>query len=471
MSDRIEVKQVDDGEIYQDLYASSGKIYNRSIKGRYQRLRRYTGWPLMLAFLLTPWFNWDGRQSVLFDLPARMFHVFGITFFPQDGILLAIALIIAAFTLFTVTNLIGRVWCGFTCPQTVWTMMFMWVEHKTEGDRSARIRLDKSPMSAKKFTKKFAKHAGWVAISLVTAITFVGYFVPIKELVVDFVSIDLHRWALFWILFFTMMTYMNAGYLREQVCKYMCPYARFQSVMYDVDTLVVSYDEKRGEPRGAGKRKEGNTLGDCVDCTWCVQVCPVDIDIREGLQFECINCGLCVDACNDIMEKTNQPKGLIRFTTEHELEGGKTHILRPRFVGYLVAVLIMVIGFGSVIVNRVPLKLDALRDRNVLYRENFAGNIENVYTLKVVNMEQVPRELKLSVTSDIPVKLMDSGKFQRIPIEAGEVLSLPVRLEVDPYEVDDRNSDVVFKVETVDDARQMSAERESRMIVPVENFK
>jgi len=471
MSDRIDVKQVDDEEIYRDLYASSGKIYNRSIKGRYQRLRRYTGWPLMLAFLLTPWFSWDGRQSVLFDLPTRMFHVFGITFFPQDGILLAIALIIAAFTLFTVTNLVGRVWCGFTCPQTVWTMMFMWVEHKTEGDRSARIKLDKSPMSVKKFSKKLFKHTGWVAIALVTAITFVGYFVPIKELMFDIAAFELHRWALFWILFFTLMTYMNAGYLREQVCKYMCPYARFQSVMYDVDTLVVSYDEVRGEPRGTGKRKEGSSQGDCVDCTWCVQVCPVDIDIREGLQYECINCGLCVDACNDIMERTKQPKGLIRFTTEHELQGGKTHIVRPRFVGYLVAMLIMIIGFGSVIVNRVPLKLDALRDRNVLYRENFSGNIENVYTLKVVNMEQRPRALMLSVAGDIPVKLMDDGKFQRITIGAGEVLSLPVRLEVDPYEVSDRNSDVVFKVEAVDDLGALSVERETRMIVPIEKFK
>ncbi len=470
MSDRIDVKQVEpDDEIYRDLYASSGKIYNRSIKGRYQRLRRYTGWPLMLAFLLTPWLNWGDRQSVLFDLPDRMFYVFGLTFFPQDGILLAIALIIAAFTLFTVTNLVGRVWCGFTCPQTVWTMMFMWVEHKTEGDRSARIRLDKAPWSVQKFTKKFAKHTGWTLLSLATAITFVGYFAPIRELVPDLATLEAHRWAIFWVLFFTVMTYMNAGYLREQVCMYMCPYARFQSVMYDVDTMVVSYDEGRGEPRGAGKRKEDSNLGDCVDCTWCVQVCPVNIDIREGLQYECINCGLCVDACNDIMDKVDKPRGLIRFTTQHELEGGKTHIVRPRFIGYLVAVLVMIIGFGSVIYSRVPVQLDALRDRNVLYRENFDGNIENVYTLKLVNMNQQDYHFKLTVSGEYPVKLIQDDDYDSILVKAGEVLAMPVRLEVDPYEVEKRGSDVVFRIEAVDNP-EMAADRKSRIIVPVERF-
>ena len=471
MGDRIEAKEIDDGvEIYKDLYSSSGKIYNRSIKGRYQRLRRYTGWPLMLAFLLTPWFNWGDRQSVLFDLSERMFYVFGITFFPQDGILLSIALIISAFVLFTVTNLVGRVWCGFTCPQTVWTMMFMWVEHKTEGDRSARIKLDKAPFSLNKLTKKAAKHGGWVAIALVTGITFVGYFTPIRELVPDIAAFETHRWAAFWVIFFSFMTYMNAGYLREQVCMYMCPYARFQSVMYDVDTMIVSYDEARGEPRGAGKRNNDTPLGDCVDCTWCVQVCPVDIDIRDGLQYECINCGLCVDACNDIMDKVNKPRGLIRFTTEHELEGGKTKILRPRFVGYLVAVLVMVVGFGSVIFNRVPVQLDALRDRNVLYRENFAGNIENVYTLKLINMDQQAHTFTLSVSGDYPVRLMESQEYAQITLQAGEVLAKVVRLEIDPYEVEKRSSDIVFTMQSVDD-EQLKAERRSRIIVPIERFK
>ena len=315
MSDKdlIDLQDVAPAEVGEiDLYQRREKIYTRKIEGFYQRVRLFSGWPLLLGYLLLPWLEWDGRQAVLFDLPARKFHIFGLTFWPQDAPMLAFMLMIAAFGLFAVTTFAGRIWCGYTCPQTVWTSIFMWLEQKTEGSRNQRIKLDKAPWSAEKIAKKAAKHASWLFVGLVTGMTFVGYFNPIRDLVYDFVTLSPGKWQFLWTLFFTLATYINAGWMREQVCKYMCPYARFQSVMFDQDTLIVSYDKKRGEPRGSRKRnldRKETDLGDCVACELCVQVCPTGIDIRNGLQYECIGCALCVDACNSVMDKMAVPQG------------------------------------------------------------------------------------------------------------------------------------------------------------------
>ncbi|WP_187408477.1 cytochrome c oxidase accessory protein CcoG [Saccharophagus sp. K07] len=424
---------------YVNLYESESKIYTRKVSGFYQKIRRYTGLPLILGFLLLPWFTIDGRPAVLFDLAARKFHILTLTFWPQDFMLLAWALIISAFTLFTVTVLLGRVWCGFTCPQTVWTLMFISVEHLCEGDRNKRIKLDKQPWNLEKVLRKSSKHFLWVVIAFITGATFIGYFTPIRELLLGFVPhraesglvyFDIHPVAAFWTLFFTGMTYLNAGWMREQVCKYMCPYARFQAVMYDRDTLAVYYDPKRGEKRGPrrpGDDYKKSGLGDCIDCSWCVQVCPVNIDIRDGLQYECINCGLCVDACNTVMDKMSYPRGLIRFTSEDELQTGKTRFFRPRLFGYCFAVLAMVSVFAYAIATRSPIGIDVIRDRGARLYRVMGNEIQNVYTVKINNMDSHDHVYDIEVEGDYPFELRN---YHPKTVEAGEVFTLPVRVSV-----------------------------------------
>lgn len=441
---------------YVNLYEKEDKIYTRKISGFFQSVRRYTGLPLIAGYVLLPWLIIDDRPAVLFDLPARQFHVFWLTFWPQDFMLLAWALIISAFALFTVTVLLGRVWCGFTCPQTVWTLMFMSIEHFCEGDRNKQIKLDRQAWNGEKILRKGSKHGLWLLIAFITGLTFVGYFVPIRDLIMDLIPyrdsfgmlrIDAHPVAAFWTLFFTGMTYLNAGWLREQVCKYMCPYARFQSVMYDQDTLAVHYDPKRGEPRGPRKGKgndKPDNVGDCIDCSWCVQVCPVDIDIRDGLQYECINCGLCVDACNAVMDKMEYPRGLIRFTSEDELKTGHTRFVRPRLFGYCFAVGAMVVAFLTVIAMRSPLGVDVARDRGARMYRISEGEIQNVYTVKISNMDRQAHYYTITLEGDYPFKLRNLPRYE---VMEGEVLTLPIRVSVDREKMDKEKVDLKVVVQ------------------------
>lgn len=462
-----------------DLYQKREKIYTRKITGFYQRIRVYTGWPLLLGYFLLPWLNWNGTQAVLFDLPNRQFNIFFLTFWPQDFPLLAWLLIIAAFALFAVTAWLGRVWCGYTCPQTVWTTIYMWAEQWCEGSRNQRIKLDEAPWSLNKFRRKFSKHSLWLGFALLTGLTFVGYFSPIRELSVNLFIFDfspanlnlefdwwgLGIWEITWILFFTGATYMNAGWMREQVCMYMCPYARFQSVMFDQDTLIVSYDYRRGENRGARKKnvdKQAEGLGDCVDCHICVQVCPTGIDIRDGLQFECINCALCIDACDSVMEQMGYDKGLISYTTEHALEGNTSQFLRPRIIGYGIAVFLMVAIFAGVIIVRTPLELDARRDRGRLYYETTEGMIENSYTLKILNMDQQGHQYQITMQGLDGAIIVGENIAQLLP---GEIQELPLRLSIDPAELTKTNITITFTVQSTDDS-DYSASAESRFIGP-----
>ena len=418
----------------QDLYQKREKIFTRFVGGFFQRLRFFTGWPLLMGYFLLPWINWGERQAVLFDLPARQFHIFTLTFYPQDFWLLGWMLIIAAFGLFTITTLVGRLWCGYTCPQTVWTAIFMWIEQVAEGPRHARIRLENAPWSFEKLRKRAAKHGMWLGVASLTGITFVGYFSPIRDLVPDLVTLDANGWAMFWSFFFTAATYTNAGWMREQVCIYMCPYARFQSAMFDKDTLVVSYDPARGEPRGPRKRSvpAGDTeLGDCVDCQLCVQVCPVGIDIRDGLQYECIGCAHCIDACNQVMDKMDYPQGLIRYTTEHELSGGRTHWLRPRAIGYAVVLLVMMTAFSVALLSRNAFEVDVLRERGELSGINAAGEVTNQYSLKILNKTQRPQSYSIRVISDLPISIGRSERLESgLTTLPGEVIDLPLTLQV-----------------------------------------
>lgn len=440
----------DTGIRYVNLYEADEKVYMRRITGFYQRLRRYTGLPLLLGFLLMPWLIIDGRPAMLFDLPERRFHILWLSFGPQDGMYLAWLLIIAAFLLFTVTVLVGRVWCGFTCPQTVWTQMFIWAEFLCEGDRNKRMKLDAQRWGPDKLARKGAKHGIWLAIALVTSLTFVGYFVPIRELLVGLVTIDIHPAAAFWVFFFTAATYMNAGFMREQVCKYMCPYARFQSVMYDKDTLTVFYNYVRGEPRGPRKPSDDRHekgLGDCIDCSWCVQVCPVDIDIRDGLQAECIDCGLCVDACNTVMDRMNYPRGLISFTTEDAIENGHTRVFRPRLLGYGALLVLMLGVFAYSLSERLPVGLDVLRDRGMrLYRIS-GDEVENVYTLKINNKDRETHIYNLSASGEYPFEVEG---YRALPVEEGEVLTVPVRVAVPREVLDEVKTSVTLRIEAQD---------------------
>ena len=466
---KIPVKDVTPKNETQSLYQKREKIYVRDISGHFQKIRSTLLWALFAAFFGVAWLTWDDRQAVLFDLPSRQFHIFGITFWPQDFMLLAWALIIAAYGLFTVTNMIGRVWCGYACPQTAWTMVFMWIEEKIEGPRNARIKLDKEPMSFTKFRKKALKHALWVLFAFWTGLTFVGYFTPIRDIFPDMLHFEMNAWGVFWMGFFAFMTYLMAGWMREQVCFYMCPYARFQSVMYDKDTYAVSYDFNRGEPRGFRSKKQSEeeqaALGDCVDCSLCVQVCPVGIDIRDGLQYQCIACGLCVDACDSVMDKIDKPRGLIRYATEHELAGGKTHLVRPRLIGYAVMLSVMIVAFSYVLLSRTPFKIEVERGRGALYQMTVNDTITNGYTLKLINMSQSPKAYTLGVEG-LDGATMDAPTHYTLNVnELREVL---LTLEIDPAKVKLHNSrnEIRFVVRDADTG-EVIAQAKNAFIAPM----
>lgn len=434
-----------------DRFNPSNQIYVRESKGTYQKLRRYGGWLLLLLFTLTPWIPYGERQAILLDIGNQQFNFFGTTLFPQDLTLLALLLVISAFGLFFLTTFLGRVWCGYLCPQTVWTFMYIWFEEKLEGSANKRRKQDSMPMTGNLILRKAAKHIAWFSIALATGFTFTGYFVPVQDLVFNFFTFNAEFWPVFWVLFFAVCTYGNAGWMRSIMCIHMCPYARFQSAMFDKDTYIVGYHAKRGEARGPRSRKKDPKelgLGDCIDCNLCVQVCPTGIDIRDGLQYECINCGACIDACDKTMDRMGYPKGLINYTTEHKMAGANTTVMRPKLIGYGAVMLIMIGLFFVQVASVDPMGLDVLRDRNQLFRINSEGFVENTYTLKIINKTQQPQEYRLSVSG------LDNAKWygaQTITVKSGEVLSLPISLGVDPDELTKPISTIQFNLENNND--------------------
>ncbi|MEM1079995.1 MAG: cytochrome c oxidase accessory protein CcoG [Pseudomonadota bacterium] len=413
------------------LYVKAPKVYPRETAGRFSRLRVSAAWVLLGLFYLVPWINLGGTQLVLFDLPAREFHILGMTFWPQDFFMLALLMAMAGIALFFFTALAGRLWCGYACPQTVWTEVFLWMERVTEGSRNQRMRLDQGPWTGNKIRRKATKQLLWIVFALWTGITFVGFFTPIRELVPSMLRMDLGGWEVFWSLFYGFATYGNAGYMREQVCKYMCPYARFQSAMFDRDSLVISYDAARGEPRGKRKKTADPAalgLGDCIECMGCVQVCPTGIDIRNGLQIECIACAACIDVCDQVMDKMGYDRGLIRYTTERALEGGSTRILRPRIFIYLAVLIGLMTLFSVVFLGRESVHVDVLRDRTALYR-TVGDRIENPYALKITNRTEGVKQLLITATGlDGLVVVAPS---QAIQVPGGAVSNRPMTLAID----------------------------------------
>ncbi|WP_339470920.1 cytochrome c oxidase accessory protein CcoG [Pseudomonas sp. EL_65y_Pfl1_R83] len=445
--------------------SSDNLVHTRSFTGVFRTVRVCGAGFLFLAFFGTVWLNWGGRQAVLWDLADSKFHIFGATFWPQDFILLSALLIICAFGLFAITVFAGRVWCGYTCPQSSFTWLFMWCEKITEGERNQRIKLQAAPWSLNKLARRSAKHMMWLGTSVLTGLTFVGYFTPIRPLAAELLTWQMGGVSLFWVLFFTGATYLNAGWLREAVCMHMCPYARFQSVMFDKDTLTISYDVARGEHRGPRKREVKPAdvgLGDCIDCQLCVQVCPTGIDIRDGLQMECIGCAACIDACDSIMDKMGYARGLVSYTSEHQLQGGKTHLLRPRLIGYSAVLLVMIAALVVALVERPMVSLDVTKDRG-MFRENAQGLIENIYSLKVINKTQQHQDYRL--------ELVDADGFQlqgktEISLAPGEISDVPVSVALLADKPASSSQTLRFKVTDVDEPWIYSA-ADSRFVAPL----
>ncbi len=511
MGQKIPSEVVEDGA----MYVSERKVYPREIEGLFQKLRHAAVYVLLGLYYVMPWLQVEGRQAVLFDLPARKFYILWLTFWPQDFFFLALLLIMAALSLFFFTAVAGRLWCGYACPQTVWTEVFMWMERWTEGNRAQRMKLDAAPWSADKLRRKGSKYLLWVLFALWTGLTFVGFFTPIRELCADLLAGTASGWAVFWLIFYSVATWGNAGVLREQVCKYMCPYARFQSAMFDRNTLIISYDAKRGEPRGARKKgslasvlqrerglisedlanqyvianaktkhsgdaaistglivdhagdlidikvADSAELGDCIDCTICVQVCPTGIDIRNGLQYECIACGACIDACDEVMDKLGYPKGLVRYTTHNALMGHKVRLLRPRVVIYGLLLVALLVGTVAGIALRKPLLVDVIRDQQ-LYRTAEDGAIENAYTLRLINKTGKNYDVDLHVeVGDVDAELV----INELPIHLGpeSVLTLPVTVRT-PADCIRGMKEIEFKL--TDKKSDLKVEEESRFFGP-----
>jgi len=439
------------------LYQSSQAIYAKAVNGLFSKWRWALVWFTQILFYGLPWLDWNSRQAVLFDLEARRFYLFGLVLYPQDLIYLAGLLVISALALFLFTAVAGRLWCGYACPQTVYTEIFMWFEKQIEGDRAARMRLDKSELSAAKFGRKAAKHTTWVLFSLWTGFTFVGYFTPIKELWALTLAVNLGPWQTFWVLFYGFATYGNAGFMREQVCKYMCPYARFQSAMFDKDTMIVTYDAKRGEPRGARSKKadpKALGLGSCVDCSLCVQVCPTGIDIRKGLQYECIGCGACIDVCDEVMEKVGYPKGLVKYSTQNGLEKGWStgemvrHAFRPRVLIYTGILAAICLAMAVSLYLRVPLKVDVIRDRGTLARIVEMGHVENVYRLQVMNATESKQTYVITVEGVNGIKLASESTIEVLPTE---LRGMAVRVQVPPEHAQPGSHPIYFGIRSSGD--------------------
>jgi cytochrome c oxidase accessory protein FixG len=444
-----------------NLYAAAEKIYPRSTFGFFTKWRWVMIWLTQIVFYGIPWIEWGSRQALLFDLEAKRFYIFNLVLYPQDLIYLTAILIISALSLFLFTAIAGRLWCGYTCPQTVYTEIFLWIEAKIEGDRAVRMKLDDAGMSGKKLLKKGTKHFVWITFALWTGFTFVGYFSPIRELGSSVINFGLGPWETFWIGFYGFATYGNAGFMREQVCKYMCPYARFQSAMFDDDTLIVTYDEARGEPRGSRSRKTdltNNNLGACIDCSMCVQVCPTGIDIRKGLQYECIGCGACADVCDTVMDKMGYARGLVKYSTQTAMTNAWSHaqmlkrILRPRVMIYATVLVLLIVTLFTSLWLRSPFKVDVIRDRGVMARLAEGGMLENVYRLQIMNATESAQHYQLKATGldhlAIESDVLDAN--QTVVVNAAESRGIPVRLQIPDGSMRSGSHTVTFEIKATE---------------------
>ncbi len=442
-------------------------IHAKRMPGLFRRIKWIT-MTVWLAFFLGPYLRWDGQQAILFDIPARQFHIFSITILPQDVWLLALVLLFFALLLAAVTSLAGRVYCGYFCFQTVWTDIFIWIEEKLEGPPSKRVKLDKAPWSFNKFRIKFIKHSAWLAIGLLTGISFTLWFGDAFQLWKDYFTLQASLFAWGTVGIFVFFTHLFAGFMREQVCFWLCPYARIQGVMYDRETILPTYDFDRGEPRGKlkkGSRAEGGEQGDCIDCKQCVAVCPTGIDIRHGQQEGCITCALCLDACDSVMDKIHRPHGLIRYASLDEVEGKpKVNLLhRPRVLVYFA---IMAAAIGGIIyglVNLGSLELKALHERQPLFVMQSDGSIQNKYVLKLLNKTDADMQVILTVSGHDELKFVNAGK----PLTArqGRVTAHTVFLRIPNDKLTGERIPITLRVKGIEHA-EIFAEYQSMFFGP-----
>lgn len=452
-------------EVVFSLYQSQGKIYPKSVSGIFNNWRWIMVWLTQLFYYGVPWLEWGNRQAMLFDLETKRFFIFGLVFNPQDLIYLSFLLIISALSLFLFTAVAGRLWCGYTCPQTVYTEIFLWIENKIEGDRNVRMKLDQAGVSAHKLSRKAMKHAVWLMFAFVTGFTFVGYFTPIRELFSSMIHLSLGPWETFWVFFYGFATYGNAGFMREQVCKYMCPYARFQSAMFDNDTLIVTYDETRGEPRGIRSKKAGESsnLGACVDCGLCVQVCPTGIDIRNGLQYECIGCGACADACDIVMDKWGFERGLVKYSTQNGMTNRWSRqqmiqrVLRPRVLIYTAVLALLIIGLSVSLYLKSTFRVDVMQDRAAISRITDDNMLENVYRIKIMNNAENAQRYQINVLGDARLnaefeetetKPIGDAKYE-VEIAAGAVRTIILELKAPDGEMPVGSHPIKFEVKSL----------------------
>jgi cytochrome c oxidase accessory protein FixG len=467
--------QAPDPGLMVSLYEKQKKIYPRAVSGWYARWRWLMVWLTQAVFYGLPWLQWNERQAVLFELNERRFYVLGLVLHPQDFIYLAALLVISAMALFFFTAVAGRLWCGYACPQTVYTEIFLWVERRTEGDRSARMRLDAAPWGVEKFARKGAKQAAWLAIGLYTGFTFVGYFTPIRTLATEAAALSFSPWEWFWVLFYGFATYGNAGYLREQVCKYMCPYARFQSALIDMDSLVIAYDAQRGEARGSRSRKadpKALGLGDCIDCTLCVQVCPTGIDIRNGLQNECIACAACIDVCDDVMGKMGYAQGLIRYSSGNAIAKSWSpaqmlrRVWRPRVLIYGALLLAMGLAFVASLTLRQGFVVDVIKDRGAMARVVGRGEVENVYRMQITNGSEQPQHYRIQVSGLDGLAIVTAHELLVEPTGIG---TLPLRLTLPPEVAEThrgKSHPIVFEVTLAQETGTTTVRAKSTFLVP-----
>lgn len=456
------------------LFANRAKVYPKIVAGRFRRLKWAAMALLLGLYYLAPWLRWDRGpgspdQAILADIPGARLYFFFIEIWPQEVYYLTGLLILGAVGLFLATALFGRIWCGFACPQTVWSDLYLQVERWIEGERAERIRLDHAPWSIGKLARKLAKHTAWLLIAAATGGAWIFYFNDAPTLMRDLGRFQASPTVLFFIALFTATTYLLAGWVREQVCIYMCPWPRFQAAMLDEHSTIVTYEAWRGEPRGPKRKTESwDQRGDCIDCRQCVQVCPTGIDIRDGQQLACIGCGLCIDACNDIMARIERPGDLIAFDTEANqlahMVGQRSGLplFRPRVLVY-VAVLTAVAGIMLFsLMNRSDTELTVQRDRAPLFVALGDGDVRNSYTVKILNKTREDRDYRLSVDGlpqaritvvghegksgdlvALPVKADAVGSFRihiRVPRDVLAGSSTPIDLLVTPFEALERHA-------------------------------
>ncbi|WP_455218095.1 cytochrome c oxidase accessory protein CcoG [Kaarinaea lacus] len=446
-------------------------IHAKRMPGLYRRYK-WISMTVWLAFFIGPYLRWDGKQAILFDIPARQFHIFNITILPQDVWMLALVLLFFALLLAAVTSLAGRVYCGYFCFQTVWTDIFTWIEEKLEGQPLKRVKLDEAPWDFRKLRIKITKHALWLAIGLLTGIHFTLWFGDAFDLWHAYLTFQAPVIALVSIAIFTFFTHLFAGHMREQVCFWLCPYARIQGVMYDRETILPTYDFSRGEPRG--KLKKGNpddgnphdpNQGDCIDCKQCVAVCPTGIDIRTGQQEGCITCALCIDACDAVMDKIKRPRGLVRYASLDEIEGKPAIKLyqRPRVLVYFTIILAAIGGIGYGLTNLGSLELKALHERQPLFVMQSDGSVQNKYVLKILNKTDDDMQLLITASGHDSLILVDGDRL--LNAHKGRVTAHTIFLRIPGDQLRNERTPITLRVENSINLQQF-AEYQSMFFGP-----